>query len=114
MRVEGLQHASDRAVDEAVGLEIPHIFLFDGLQCGGKDLVLVRHLVLSGQGGPPKQAPNQGTYRDNGESGRQRADTSHMVRMYTVALTPSRPDFYNRMRYLRRDDASAAPAVFWT
>src|SRR5262245_27124979 len=30
-------------------------------------------------------------------------------RMYTLTLTPSRPDFYNRMRYLRRDDAGAAP-----
>jgi hypothetical protein len=54
MRVQRLQHAGDGAVDEPVGLEVTHVFLFDGLQSGGKDLVLVGHLVLSGQGCPPE------------------------------------------------------------
>jgi hypothetical protein len=79
MRVERLEHAGDRAVDQPIGLEIADILLFDGLQRSRENLVLVRNLVLRGQGRPPEQAPHEGRNRHDRKGCRQRAQTSHIV-----------------------------------
>ena len=70
MWIERLEHAGDRAVDQPIGLDLTHVLVFDGLQCGGKDLVLVRNLVLR-QGRPAKKSPDYGRNRDDGAGSRQ-------------------------------------------
>ena len=71
MRVERLEHAGDGAIDQPVGRGLAHVIFFDGLQCGGKDLVLVWNLVLGHQRRPAKKAPHHGRDRDDGAGCRQ-------------------------------------------
>jgi len=65
MRIERLEHPGNGAVDQPVRFDLADVILFDGLQCGGKDLVLVRDLVLGYQRRPAEKAPNHGRNRDN-------------------------------------------------
>ena len=56
MGIELLQHAVDRAVDQAVRRELVDIFLGDRVERGGKDLVLLLDLVLPGHQAAAKRA----------------------------------------------------------
>jgi hypothetical protein len=66
MRIERLQHARDRAIDQPVGLDVADVVLLDGPERRPEDLVLVRHLVLRRQGAPAEEAAGQGA-KHNGE-----------------------------------------------
>ncbi len=64
MRIQRLQHAADGAVDEAIRFRVANIGVFDGLQCVGKNPVLLIQLIL-GQRAAAKKAADKGANDDN-------------------------------------------------
>ena len=93
MRIERLEHPGNGAVDQPVGLHLADVLLLDGLQSGRKYLVLVGNLVLRDQRRPAEEPPDYRRDRDDRAGRRQRANTPHILRMYTPHLDPVQKGF---------------------
>ena len=68
MRIELLQHAVDRAVDEAILRQLLDVLFRDRVERRREDLVLLRDLVLPGQQTAAERAASDGR-EDNREDG---------------------------------------------
>ena len=88
VRVERLEHAGDRAVDQPVGFDRPDVIRVNRVQRGGKDLVLVRDLVFNRQGAAAVKAANQGAKDDGKDRNGDGAVATHIKRILIPVLDP--------------------------
>ena len=77
MGIEGLEHAADGVVNQAVRGQGFHVIPLDRGQGRRKHPILHRNLVLGGLGGAADEASDQGGQKDGQECHRQKPGGSH-------------------------------------
>jgi hypothetical protein len=92
MRIERIEHPGDGAIDQPVGLRLAHVHVLHGFQCRGEDFVLLGYLILGYDGAASQDATQHRAHDHHACERRERPVSGHIGEMYTLTLTPSRPD----------------------
>ena len=79
MRIERLQHAVDRAVDEAIRGHFFDVLPIDGREGGGEHAVLLLHLVLGREGRAAEQSTGNRRDEDGENCHGHEAGRTHMI-----------------------------------
>src|SRR5262245_12554526 len=79
MGIERLQHAGNRAVDHAVGLDVADVHVFNGLQASSEDLVLLGDLILGGKRRSSEIRACAGAQRKDNGGRRKGSESRHAV-----------------------------------
>jgi hypothetical protein len=77
MRIERLQQADDRAVDQAIRLHLAEIVVFHRVQRCGEDLVLIGDRILRSQRGASEEGSREPACHHGDDGDRQGAMSTH-------------------------------------
>src|SRR5262245_48971330 len=77
MRIERLQQADDRAVDQSIGLHFTEVVVFHRVQRGSEDLVLIGDRILRSERGASEEGGREPAYHYRADGDRQGAMSAH-------------------------------------
>ena len=72
VRIQRLQHAGDRAVDDAVGLDLVDVARLDGIERRGERAVVLGEPILGGGDAAAHHAADNGGQRDGRRTNREK------------------------------------------
>jgi len=93
MWIQRAEHAANRAIDEAVGLDRPDVVGLDRVECDGKGLV-IWSLVVDRQGAAAEKSADERRHDNRKDHGRDSSVTSHQRSVTDNFLTGN--DFWVR------------------
>jgi hypothetical protein len=77
MRIERLQHAVDRPVDQTIRWDLLDVFPVDRRHCRGEDPILLVDAVLTCQQAAAKEASGKGRQQDRKDDRGEQSETTH-------------------------------------
>src|SRR4051794_9798728 len=77
MRIERVQHAVNRTVDQPVRGQLVDVLTIDGVQRRREHAILLRHFVLPGERGAAKEPAGKRGNEDRKDSGRKKSGSAH-------------------------------------